>query len=214
MATSFDEIYSLNSSIKNNSDIQGKPDNIYYFLLNQQLMFAVGVFCEYSYIDLLDMNEFKQEIYQFDTEPSVTQYTLTPPPPENAEFYIEIYGVRETNYSFDPNTNILILPNGGEIYVGAYVIGEFNNTLTLKEKVILADAMNEWFIESKVNDPTALEQIMYAGVEMSSQAQHNKVNLDIEKFRNSKSFRNMILYTYSKNMPTSIRLAKKAGVQY
>ena len=62
MATSFDEIYSLNSSIKNNSDIQGKPDNIYYFLLNQQLMFAVGVFCEYSYIDLLDMNEFKQEI--------------------------------------------------------------------------------------------------------------------------------------------------------
>ena len=214
MATSFDEIYSLNSSIKNNSDIQGKPDNIYYFLLNQQLMFAVGVFCEYSYIDLLDMNEFKQEIYQFDTEPSVTEYTLVPSPPENAEFYIEIDGVKVENYTFDSIADVLTLPNGGEIYVGAYVIGEFNNTLTLKEKVILADAMNEWFIESKVNDPTALEQIMYAGVEMSSQAQHNKVNLDIEKFRNSKSFKNMILYTYSKNMPSSINLAKRAGVTY
>lgn len=214
MATSFDEIYSLNSSIKNNSDIQGKPDNIYYFLLNQHLMFAVGVFCEYSYINLLDMNEFKQEIYQFNTTVDTTEYVLFPPPPENAEFYIEIYGIRELDYSFNSNTNVLTLPKGGEVYVGAYVIGEFNNTLTLKEKVILADAMNEWFIESKVNDPTALEQIMYAGVDMSSQAQHNKVNLDIEKFRNSKSFKNMILYTYSKNMPSSINLAKRAEVTY
>ena len=137
-----------------------------------------------------------------------------PSPPENAEFYIEIDGVKVENYTFDSIADVLTLPNGGEIYVGAYVIGEFNNTLTLKEKVILADAMNEWFIESKVNDPTALEQIMYAGVEMSSQAQHNKVNLDIEKFRNSKSFKNMILYTYSKNMPSSINLAKRAGVTY
>lgn len=214
MATSFDEIYSLNSSITRDSQLQGKPDNIYYFLLAQRLQFAIGAFAEYSYIDILDTVDFTQEIYVFESDELTTEYLLSPAPPTDCEFYVEIDGVKllSTEYSFNSLTNIMTLPNGGNIYIGAYVIGQFNNTLTIKEKVILADAMTEWFVESHVNDSMGLEQIMYAGVEMSAQSQHNKINLDIEKFRNSKSYKDMIMYTYSKNMPKTINLAKRSGI--
>ena len=214
--TNFDEIYMLNGSIQK-ENYSGTPDNIYYFMMSNYLTFAIGVFCEYSYIDIADYVPFEQEIYTFSTLSTETEITLVPAPPIDSELYISIDGVSldDSEYSYDEATQTIILANGGgEVYVGAYIVGQFNNTITIKEKIILADAMSEWFTEGTVNDSSNLTQVMYAGVEFSSQANHTKANLDVEKFRNGKSFKNMLMYTYTKNMPDTINLAKRAGAFY
>jgi len=214
--TNFDEIYMLNGSIQK-ENYSGTPDNIYYFMMSNYLMFATGIFCEYSYIDITEYTPFSQNIYTFSTSQDVTEFSLVPTPTDNAIFYVSVDGITLSSdeYSYDDVLNILTIPTGGgEVYVGAYIVGEYTNDLTIKEKIILADAMTEWFVEGNVNNSSQLEQTMFAGVELHSQANHSKANLDVEKFRNGKSFKNMLMYTYTKNMPDSINLAKKAGAIY
>ena len=209
--TSFEEIYLLNGSIQK-EDNSNKPDNIYYFEMSNYLMFATGVFCEYSYIDITDYVPFSQNIYTFSTPLSQTEFTLDPEAPTDALFYVSVGGneLEDSEYSYNATSHVLTIPSGGgEVYVGAYIIGQFNNTLGIKEKIILADAMTEWFAEGHVNVDDQQTQIMFSGVEFHSQANNTKANLDVEKFRNGKSFRAMLLYTYSKNMPSTVNLAKR-----
>jgi len=214
--TSFEEIYTLNGGIQK-EDYGDKPDNIYYFIMSNYLTFAIGAFCEYSYIDILDITPFEQKIYTFSTSDLETEFNLLPKPPIDSNFYVSVDNVKlkSSEFSYNSLSGDLTIPSGGgEVYIGAYVIGTFNNTLGIREKTILADAITEWFVEGSVNDRSQLQQIMYSGVEFYSQANHSTANLNLEKYRNSKSFKNMIMYTYSKNMPNTIKLGKRAGVEY
>lgn len=214
MATTFEEIYTLNGAIMDLSEQINKPDNLYYFILFQYLAFGISEFSNYCYKDLNDFAPFQQEIYTIESDGIETEFVLSPAPPTDCDFYVSVDGVvlTEEQYSYDDLTDTLTLTVTGEsIYIGAYVIGTFNIDLNLKEKTILADAMTITFVEKYTNSPKQLEQLMYAGVELFSQSQHNKVNLMIEEFRKSKVFKDMIFYTYGKDMPSTVNLAKRAG---
>lgn len=214
MATLFDDVYTLNGAIQNDSRLTDKPTNIYYFILYQYLAFAIGEFSQYCYKDLLDTTPFQQSINTYESDGIATSFVLTNTPPINSVFYISIDGVEleKTEYSYDSITNTVTTNFGGtDIYISAYVVGEFNDSLNLREKTILADAMTFAFVANFTNDDTQLEQLMYSGVDMFSQSQHNKVNINIEEFRRSNSFRQMIYYSYGRDMPNTINLAKRAG---
>jgi len=212
--TSFDEVYKSNGSLRRSRDLANKPDNIYYFLLSEYLKSAISVFSEFCYEDILDITKFEQVIDIYSHTTPETVFVLSETPPVNATFYVKADEIvlDESEYSYDSPSQTVTIPNGAyEVYIGAYIIGHFNNNITFNAIMIMADAMNEWYVESYVNDDTQMEQLMFSGVENHSQANHNKVNLQIEDFRRSKSFKRMMMYSYGKAVPNSIKLAKKAG---
>jgi len=213
MNTTFDEIYSLNGALMDMSEQMNKPDNIYYFILFQYLYFAISEFSQHCYKDLSNHTPFSQNIYTFEDDGIETQFVLSPTPEIDSQFYVNVDGVKlkEDEYSYDDITNTLTLSvTGNNIYVGTYIVGTFNIELNMREKTILADAMTPTFVEKYINTPKQLEQLMYEGVEMFSQSQHNKVSISIEEFRRSKCFRDMIYYSYGRDMPSTVSLAKKS----
>ena len=215
--TSFDEIYIQNGLIMEELRGQSKPDNLYYFILYQHLKFAIGEFSQFCYKDLLDITPFIQTIDTYDSDGVETNFILESTPPQDAIFYVGVDGVKlsDSEFSYDELTNSITTSiSGSSIYISGYIIGNFNVDLNLREIAILAEAMTETYLESFVNSPKQLEQVMYSGVDMFSQSQHNKVNVEAEKFRRSVSFKNMTYYSYGKDTPDTIILAKKAGVIY
>jgi len=215
--TSFDEIYTVNGAIMKELRATNKPDNLYYFILYQYLRFATAVFSQYSYTDLDDKVNFEQFIDTFESDGIETNFALDFTPIAGGDFYVGIDNVKldESEYSYDEATNSITTDFGGDyVYVSSYEVGQFNNTLNEREIIILADAMTEWFVESFTNDPKQLEQLMYSGVKMFSQSQQNKVNISIEEYRNSKSFKSMIYYSYGVDMPSTVQLSSKGGVSY
>jgi hypothetical protein len=215
--TSFDSIYKSNNAISKNRELLNKPDNIYYFLLFNYLEFAISVFSEYSYVDL-SYTPFDQEIYVYSYDVATDSIVLETTPPTDCKFYIKADGLvlGESEYTYDDLTNtITFTAEASEFYIGAYIIGEFLEDIPLRERMILANAMTEWFVEGKVNDDSQLEQVMYSdGIQFSSQASHNKANLDIEKFRHSKSFSEMIIYSYGRSMPKDLKMAVRGTYTY
>jgi len=214
MATSFDVIYTLNGAIETDSRLQDKPENIYYFILYQYLYFSLAEFSNYCYKDLLDIVPFQQTIDSFESDGIETNFVLESTPLTGGVFYVSIDGTQldDSEFSYDSGTNSVTTDFGGSnIYISTYIIGQFNSDLNAREIMILAEAMTFVFTESFVNDDKQLDQVMYSGVDFFSQSQHNKVNLNIEKARRDVSFKNMIYYTYGRDMPSTIQLAKKAG---
>lgn len=214
MATQFDEIYTLNGAIAQDSRLSGKPDNIYYFILYQYLYFAMAEFSEYYYGDIFDTVPFEQTIDTYDSDGIETNFVLTSTPSIGSIFYVSIDNavLDNTEYSYDSGTNSVTTTFGGtDIYIGTYIIGQFNETLNGRAKTILAEAMTFVFVENFVNDDKQLEQVMYSGVSFFSQSQHNKVNINVEQARRDVSFKNMIYYSYGRDMPSTVRLARKAG---
>ena len=212
--TSFDEVYKSNGSLRRSRDLANKPDNIYYFLLSEYLKSAISVFSEFCYEDILDITKFEQVIETYSNSTPETTFVLSETPHVDAIFYIKADDVvlDESEYSYDSFSQTVTIPSGGfEVYIGAYIIGYFNNDISFNAIMIMADAMNEWYVESYVNDDTQLEQLMFSGVENHSQANHNKVNLQVEDFRSSKTFKRMMMYSYGKAVPSTVKLAKKAG---
>jgi len=210
----FDDIYTLNGLIMKDLKLQNKSDNIYYFMLYQYLSFAISEFSQYCYKDLLDIVPFQQTIDTYESDGVETNFILEDTPPLDYLFYVSVDNVKlnSNEFSYDSLTNSVTTTYGGtNIYISSYVIGYFNEDINLREKTILSEAMTSVFVASFVNDGGQLAQIMYSGVDMFSQSQHNKVNINIEDFRRSNSFRQMIYYSYGRDMPSTVKLAKRAG---
>lgn len=215
VATSFDEIYGVNGSIMEDLRTTNKPDNIYYFVLYNYLYLATAEFSQYCYKDLLDISPFQQTIDTFETDGLTFDFELSETPPTDCIFYVSVDGekLEDDQFTYDELTNTITTTVSGDyVYIGAYVIGQFNVDLNQREISILASAMNTFFIMSNVDTSRNLDQVMYEGVRMFSQAQHNKATLDIEKFRKSDSFRAMVYYSYGRDGVGKWNIAKKAGV--
>lgn len=208
MATLFDDVYCLNGAIMTDSKISNLPTNLYYFTLSKYLAFSIGQFRKKCYKDLDDRTDFEQEIYEFTGDGTEDEFTLSPAPPTDCSFYITVNDVVTTAYTFDSLTNKITFTtppaSSADIYIGAYVIGSFADDLNVEEKAILAEGMTIPFVEYNINMTKQLNQMIYGtGVGLHSQANHNKVNLEIKNEARRIFKQLMDEYTYT-NSPTDL----------
>ena len=207
MATSYEDIYCLNQAIMTDSRINSLPDNLKFFVRSTYLDFAIAEFRKYCYEDLDDRTEFTQEIYEFQTDGVNDTYNLTPSPPSGATYYVTLNSVEQTEGT---DYNILTSPDriqfttlpatDLDVYVGAYIVGEFTADLNVDEKRILAEGMVAPFQEGNINKTKALDQLLYgSGVKFYSQANHNKTNVDIKDSQYQRLHQMISLYTYTNN---------------
>lgn len=210
MGTFFKEIYNLNAVIKNDARLNGKPINQKYALYYEYLKHSMSYF-EYDCYKSLEYIPFTQEEYYFIGNGTDNQFLLSPSPPSNSLFYV---GVREnsdnsydTNFSvtFDSITNILtISPTpmlNYEVYVSAYIIGEFVEKLNNKECSILAQGMLVPYDQEQLQKQALLNQRVYGGsYKQYSQAEHIKQVKDVTENQYYKIVKAMINeYTYKQN---------------
>lgn len=185
MSTSFDDIYCLNSIIKQDAEIQTLTTNNKYALYYLYLQFSISYFLADCYKNLSDITPFSQTEYNFISDGNDNQYFLTPEPINGSKLYV---GYREnanlpfteiplSEYIYDSTTCILTLLNNPPlnylIYVGAYIVGKFNADLIITEKTILAEGMNVPFDQGQLQKNSLLNMMVYGGTtKMYSQANH------------------------------------------
>lgn len=202
MATSFDTIYGLNSSIMTDSRTQNLATNLYYYNLFQYISYAIAAFRGYCYKDLDLRTDFSQEIYTFTGDGVSGDFTLSPDPPSGVSLYVAVDDVETTSYTYNSTTKIVSItpvPSlSSEVYVGAYIIGTFTETLNIDEQRILSEGMTIPFIESNINMTKQLNQMIYGTpVGLHSQANHNKTNLQIKETAYNRLERMIIDYTFT-----------------
>lgn len=189
MATSFKEIYCLNSVIKSDNRLLNKPDYEIYSLYWKYLQLSISYFeydclkslnnyipfslIEYSFIGNGEDNIFKLE--------PAPEFSMSP------DFYISktitcgTSLIQESEYTWDSENNTITLTGDtpeidSKINIYAYEIGQFNEDLNLDEKRILANAMNIPYLQEQIDQRKLLNFAVYGGsVKMHSQAEHLKV---------------------------------------
>lgn len=188
MATSFEEVYCLNSVIKIDQRLNNKPSYALYELMWKYLQFAITFFQFDCRMDLLDLVPFSLTEYEFigDGENNIFELDPAPSNIENLKFYISSqidcgkaarqisdYIWDETNHTitFTKNTPAI----GEKISISSYVIGQFNSTLGFIEKRILAEGMNIPYYEEQLTNSKVLNFATYGGsIKMHSQAEQLK----------------------------------------
>lgn len=206
--TSFEDIYSLNQAIMTDNTLTSLGDNLYYYLLSTYLDFAIAEFRGDCFQDLDDITSFDQEIYGFTGDNTTTDFVLSPAPPTSDDmstsFYITVNDVEiaSSAYTYDSGTYTISFSTApaasAVIYIGAYIIGYFTDDLNRSEKRILAQGMTIPFIEGQINKTKSLNQIIYGrGSGMHSQANHNKVNLEILDSKYQRLHQMIAWYTYT-----------------
>lgn len=216
MGTSYKDIYCLADVIRNDSRLVGKPQNQVYALFYAYLQHAISYFVYDCYVDLNDRVPFSQEQYYFTSDGVDNEYLLSPSPPIDCEFYVgyrpnsDTQFVQTYNFTYDSLTNVLTIndnpPNTYEIYVSGYIIGQFNQTLNIKEKDILANGTLVPWSQEQVFKNSLLNQIVYGGTsKIYSQANHINSTLDVVNSQYYKFVMGMINeYSYKAN-PNKIR---------
>lgn len=198
MATSFDEIYAKFENRATNSYISGVA-NLYYYEMYQGLTYAISEFKKKCHKDLSDRINFSQEIYQFTGDGSTNDFTLIPNPLTDGLFYVSLDNVSTSAYVVSSNSiSFTATPLADvEIYVGNYIIGQFNQTLDDEEISILADGMKVIFVSQNLYKTKQLSQMIYGNsVGLHSQANHNKTLLTIDESMYRKFFIRMCNYSY------------------
>lgn len=166
--TLFDDVYKQYFRLTN--DIETKK--IYtidysYKVLNDYLEYAISIFGEYCYKNLNDTIPYQLQTYTFESDGMTKDYVLSPIPPKNCEFYIKINNIEIENntYSFNINTNTLSFKTAPitklEIYIGAYYIGSFNDTLNIQEINLLAEGMTIPFNDNKLNNSLLMNNSVF-----------------------------------------------------
>lgn len=188
MATSFEEIYCLNTVIKIDQRLVDKPSYILYDLYWKYLQLAIPFFQYDCRKDLLDLVPFSLTEYSFTGDGEENMFQLDPAPEniENINFYITLQidcgkPAREVlDYQWDSENNIITLKNttpapGETIKIVTYNIGQFNSDLNYDEKAILARAMNIPYYEEQMTNSKILNFATYGGsIKMHSQAEQLK----------------------------------------
>jgi len=186
--TLFDDIYTLNQTIMNDSRLSRLGDNDFYLVLYNYLVFSISLFRNWCSKNLSKMTKFSQQKYSFTGLGDETDFVLNPIPPINAELYISIddVAVSETDYSYNPTTATIrfdIEPSSDcAIFVSAYIKGSFDEDLDSQELVILAEGMTVPFSEGSLLKSKQLSQAISSEY---SQGNHNKVLLEIVNQRYS-----------------------------
>lgn len=183
---SYEEVYSLNETMRKFREVRNSQPLYYYLLMNQFLKIAIGSFPECQK-DLTSRSDIEYEIYEFEGDGVSDTFTLTPDSPfdENMEttWYVEVDGVvlndDEYTINLDGEEETIQLTNApeneAEIVVNAFIIGYFNisDGLSIIEKEIIAELMNEPYIKRIINDDRLLTQTIYSKDEHAySQANH------------------------------------------
>lgn len=188
MATSFEEIYCLNSVIKIDQRLTNKPSYMLYDLYWKYLQLALPYFQYDCRKDLLDLVPFSLTEYSFTGDGENNIFKLEPAPTniDNLNFYISTQidcGKPENqilNYQWDEINNTITLTNitpaiGEIINIVTYDIGHFNSDLNFDEKAILARAMNIPYYEEQMTNSKILNFATYGGsIKMHSQAEQLK----------------------------------------
>lgn len=188
MATKFEEIYCLNTVIKNDQRLVDKPSYELYNLYWKYLQFAIPTFEFECRKNLYDLVPFSLTEYSFtgDGENNIFELTSVPEDLVDPSFYIALQTDCNSepriveDYTWDSKNNAIILtsvtPTQGELVtINLYEIGQFNSDLTYIEKTILAKAMNIPYYEEQITNSKILNFAVYGGsVKMHSQAEHIK----------------------------------------
>lgn len=188
MATSFEEIYCLNSVIKIDQRLIDKPSYALYDLYWKYLQLAIPLFQYDCRQDLLDLVPFSLTEYSFTGDGENNIFKLDPAPTvsENLSFYIGTQIdcsspiVEITDYVWDEENSTITLTNitpliDTLITINVYEVGYFNADLKYDEKRILAEAMNIPYYEEQMTNSKILNFATYGGsVKMHSQAEHLK----------------------------------------
>jgi len=209
MGTKFIDIYALNSVIKSDGRLNAKPLNLIYQLYFQYLSFAISYFSDDCYKNLDNIIEFSMKEYEFTGDGINNKFVLDTAPPTDCEFYISVNLDSAYTYSYNKDTlEITITPtpsNLGEIYVAGYIIGEFTDTLNMKEKIILVEGMCVPWLEEKRNKEELLSQsVSTSDYKKTSQAEHiHQLNISVDNqyWKNVKSMINE--YTFKQD-PNSL----------
>jgi hypothetical protein len=184
------------------NNLNSLADNLYYFTLDKYLQFAIAEFRKVCYQDIDTVTSFEQEIYNETGDGGTTDFVLSPAPPTGALFYVSIDGIETTAYTFTVGTNTLTFTSApalnAVIYIGAYIIGAFTVDLNVDEQRILAEGLTIPFSEGQINKTKAMNQIVYGkGSGIHSQANHNKINLEIKNSQYQRLHQMISEYSYS-----------------
>lgn len=187
MATSFDEIYCLNSVIKNDPRLVNKPSYEVELINWKYLQFAISKFMYDCKKDIATNIPFSSTEYTFVGDGENSIFTLSPIPTfditPNFSILIQktcgkpYQSITDYIWSSENNTiTLLDVPiKGSKIKIYAYQEGQFNVDLDIDEKIILADAMNIPYFEEAAAARKVLDFSLYGGsVKMHSQAEHQK----------------------------------------
>ena len=188
IGTAFSEIYCLNALIKEDSRIKNLTINQQYALSYLYLQYSISYFFADCYKNLEDIVAFSQTEYNFISDGIDNEYLLSPLPQTGSQLYV---GYREnkdmpyieipvSEYSYDIITGVLTLTNNPiinyQVYVSAYIVGQFNETLNGMEKTILSEGINVPFSEQQLNKTSLLNMMVYGGsTKIYSQANHISV---------------------------------------
>lgn len=217
MATLFIDIYKENEIIRNDNRLKFKPTNKIYELYYLYLKSGIALFSRCCYKNLANNIPFSQTEYLFKSNGIDNEYLLESPniPPENCNFYVgyttdintSYVEINENEYSYNKTTHILtinstdkIIIENDYIYVSAYIIGQFNDTLDYDEVNILVNAMNIPFLQEQENRNSLLNQIVYGGGQkIYSQGEH--INSVHKVLKDQKDSVNVMIkeYTYCAN---------------
>lgn len=187
MATSFEEIYCLNSVIKIDQRLTDKPSYLLYDLYWKYLQLSIPLFQYDCRKNLLDLVPFSLTEYSFVGDGENNIFQLDPKPTiKNPGFYIATQidcGIPATEvkeYLYDDINGTITLTNytpslGEKINISMYQIGYFNADLGYDEKRILAEAMNIPYYEEQMTNSKILNFATYGGsIKMHSQAEQLK----------------------------------------
>lgn len=188
MATSFEDIYCLNSVIKIDQRLANKPSYALYDLYWKYLQLAIPYFQYDCRKNLLDLVPFSLTEYSFTGDGESNIFKLDPAPTvtDNLSFYISTQidcgkpEVQINNYQWDDINNTIILTDitpaiGETINIITYDVGHFNADLNYDEKAILARAMNIPYYEEQMTNSKILNFATYGGsIKMHSQAEQLK----------------------------------------
>lgn len=187
MATSFEEIYCLNSVIKIDQRLTDKPSYLLYDLYWKYLQLSIPLFQYDCRKDLLDLVPFSLTEYSFVGDGVNNIFQLDPKPNmEKPDFYIETQidcgkpTMEIKKYLYDNINGTITLTNytpilGEEVNISVYEIGYFNSDLGYDEKRILAEAMNVPYYEEQMTNSKILNFATYGGsIKMHSQAEQLK----------------------------------------
>ena len=205
MGTQFSEIYEMNETIKLDTRLFGKPDNLLYSLKFKWLKYAISIFDNDCYQDINTFTPFSQTEYEFTSDGINNIYTLNPVPVINSNFYISVDDSSGYTCVFNSINNQLTItpipPLNSAVYVSAYIIGGFSVDLTIREQNILAEGMLVPWLEQQKNRNDLLNQMVYSGdFKIFSQANHisevDKIT-DNQYYKKVKSMINE--YSYRRN---------------
>ena len=212
MATPFTDIYCQNEVIKEDSKIRYLTENQKYALYYSYLKYSISFFQYDSYPDITDNIPFSQKEYYYISDGIDQSFLLSPAPPTDCVFYVgyknadDLSYTQVFDYTFSDITNILTvnsptIPNEDIVYIGGYIIGQFNEDLDLPEINILSEGMLVPWEQYYINRNSLLNQMVYAGsTKLYSQANHIGKVLDVSKSQYYGMLKGLISeYSYKAN---------------